>query len=153
MVAMLSPWQHNPEGVPAAIQQEDDGLLNMSDVDIWMWLRATTPARGVMVRQHILQLFGEASQWASLVNASKLPAPSGSKMQNSIWAIYEPGSQPSLEISMKDLAIQLGKQVGVTYTQLEEYAMHALAKTVHSTASQLRKRLHEMARSKDHLNH
>ena len=74
-------------------------------------------------------------------------------MWNSIQAVYEPGSQPSLEIPMKDLAIQLGKQVGVTYTQLEEYAMHALAKTVHSTASQLRKRLHEMARSKDHLNH
>ena len=103
-----------------------------------MWLRAITPTKGVMVRQHILQLFGEPSQWATLVNASKLPAPSGSEMCDSIQAIYEPGSQPPLEIPMKDLAIWLGKQVGVTYThtaQLEEYTMCALAKMVYSNAS------------------
>ena len=57
---------------------------------------------------------------------------------------------------MKDLAIWLGKQAGVTYThvaKLEEYTAHALAKTAHSSASQLRKHLHEMARTKDHLDH
>ena len=92
---MLSQWQHNPEGVSTTIQQADDGLLNTSNVDIWMWLRATTPTKGMMVRQPILQLLGEAGQWASLVNASKLPEPSGSEMQNSIQAVYKPGSQPS----------------------------------------------------------
>ena len=116
MMAMLSLWQHNPEGVPTTIQQEDDGSLNTSDVDIWMWLRATTPTKGMMVRQHILQLFGEASQWTSLVDVTKLPAPSGSEMWNSIRAVYKPRSQPSSEILMKDLAIWLGKQVGVTLT-------------------------------------
>ena len=105
MMAMLSLWQHSSEGVPTTIRQEDDGSLNISDVDIWMWLRATTPTKSVMVRQHILQLFGEAGQWALLVNPSKLPAPSSSKMWNAIWAVYEPRSQPSLEIPMKDLAI------------------------------------------------
>ena len=39
MQSMLHAWQHNPEGVPTAIRQEDDGLLNLSDVDIWMWLK------------------------------------------------------------------------------------------------------------------
>ena len=114
------------------------GTESLGSVDIiWMWLRATTPTKGMMVRQCILQLFSEASQWASLVNASELPAPSGSKMWNSIWAVYEPGSQPSLEIPMKDLAIWLGKQAGVTFThvaRLEEYAAHALAKTAHRSA-------------------
>ena len=38
MLVMLHSWQHNPEGVPAAIRQEDDSSLNLSDVDIWMWL-------------------------------------------------------------------------------------------------------------------
>ena len=118
-----------------------------------MWLRAT-PTKGMMVRQHILQLFSEAGQWASLVNASKLPVHSGSKMRNSIQAVYKPGSQPSSEIPMKDLAIWLGKQVGVTLTctaRLEEYAAHALDKTAHSSTSRLRKHLHEMARTKDCL--
>ena len=32
MQAMLSLWQHNLEGVPAAIWQEDDRSLNLSDV-------------------------------------------------------------------------------------------------------------------------
>ena len=80
---MLSSWQHNPEGVPTAIQQEDDGLLNLSDVDIWMWLKLITPSKGVMTRQQLMQLFGEVGQWASLVDASKLPAPHSSKLRNS----------------------------------------------------------------------
>ena len=156
MAVMLSQWQYNPEDVPAIIWQEDDSLLNTSDVDIWMWLRTITPTKGVMVRQHILQLFSEANQWASLVNTSELPVPSGSEMCNSIQATYEPGSQPPLEILMKDPAIWLGKQVGVTYTcvaQLEEYTMHALVKMAHSNTSQLGKHLHEMAKSKDCLNY
>ena len=73
MRSMLSSWQHNPEGVPTAIQQEDDGSLNLSNVDIWMWLKLITPSKGVMIRQWLMQLFGEASQWASLVDTSKLP--------------------------------------------------------------------------------
>ena len=129
MMAILSLWQHNLEGVPTAIWQEDDGSLNTSNVDIWMWMRATTPTRGVMVRQCILQLFSEASQWASLVDASELPVPSGSEMWKSIWAVYEPGSQPSLEIPMKDLAIWLGKQVGVTLTVIVLHFTNIL--TVH----------------------
>ena len=60
MMAMLSLWQHNPESVPTAIQQEDDGSLNTSNVDIWMW----SLTKGMVVRQHILKLFSEASQWA-----------------------------------------------------------------------------------------
>ena len=83
MQAMLSLWQHNPEGVPTTIQQEDDGSLNLSHVDIW-----------------------------------------------------------------------LGKQVGVTLThvaKLEEYAACALAKTAHSSTSQLGKHLHKTAWTKDCL--
>ena len=36
MWSMLYSWQHNPEGVPTTIRQEDDGSLNLSDVDIWI---------------------------------------------------------------------------------------------------------------------
>ena len=83
MQSMLHAWQHNTEGVPTAIQQEDDGSLNLSDVDSWMWLKIITPSKGVMIRQQLMQLFGEASQWASLVNTSKLLAPHSSKLHNS----------------------------------------------------------------------
>ena len=84
MQSMLHAWQCNPEGVPTAIRQEDDGSLNLSDVDIWMWLKIITPSKGVMIRRQLMQLFGEAGQWASLVDASKLPAPLSSELRNSM---------------------------------------------------------------------
>ena len=49
MQSMLHTWQRNPEGVPTAIQHEDNGSLNLSDVDIWMWLKIITPSKGVMI--------------------------------------------------------------------------------------------------------
>ena len=58
-------------------------------------------------------------------------------------------------MSLRDLAIWLGKYAGVNLTRttrIEEYAVRALAKTAHSSASRLGKRLHEMAWTKDHLN-
>ena len=82
---------------------------------IWMWLRAITPTKGVVVRQCILQLFSEAGQWASLINANELLAPSSSELRDSIQATYEPGTQLPSEILMKDQAIWLGKYVGMTY--------------------------------------
>ena len=58
-------------------------------------------------------------------------------------------------MSLRDLAIWLGKYAGVTLThaaRIEEYAVHALAKMAHSSTSQLGKHLHETARTKDCLN-
>ena len=135
---MLSLWQHNPEGVPTAIQQEDDRSLNLSDVDIWMWLKLITPAKGVMIRQQLMQLFGEAGQWASLVNARKLPTPRSSELCNSTQTEYKFVSQLKVDMLLKDLAIWLGKCAGVTLTcaaKIEEYVVHALAKMAHSSAS------------------
>ena len=102
---MLHAWQHNPEGVPTAIRQEDDGSLNLSDVDIWMWLKIITPSKGMMIRQRLMQLFGEAGQWASLVDTNKLPAPHSSKLRNSTRTEYKFMSLLKAEMSLRDLAI------------------------------------------------
>ena len=117
---MLHAWQHNPEGVPTAIQQEDDRSLNLSDVDIWMWLKIITPSKGVMIRQQLMQLFGEASQWASLVDASKLPTPLSSELHNSTPTEYKFVSLLKAEMSLRDLAMWLGKYAGVTLPALPE---------------------------------
>ena len=153
---MLSSWQHNPEGVPTTIQQEDDGSLNLSDVDIWMWLKLITPSKGMMIRQQLMQLFGEVGQWASLVDTSKLLTPRSSKLRNSTQTEYKFMSQLKADMLLKDLAIWLGKCVKVTHThvaKIEEYVVHALAKTVHSSTSQLGKHLHKTAWTKDRLDH
>ena len=145
---MLHAWQHNPKGVPTAIQQEDDRSLNLSG------LKIITPSKGMMIRQWLMQLFGEAGQWASLVDASKLPAPHSRKLRNSMRTEYKFVSLLKAEMSLRDLAMWLGKYAGVTLTRaarIEEYTVHALAKMAHSSTSQLGKHLHEMAWTKDHL--
>ena len=91
-----------------------------------------------MVRQWIMQLFGEAGQWASLVDASKLLAPSGNELYNAPQTEHKFMSLLKADMPLKDLAIWLRKHTGVTLTRtarIEEYAVHALAKTVHSSAS------------------
>ena len=58
------------------------------------------------------------------------------------------------EMSLRDLAMWLGKYVGVNLTRaarIEVYMTRALAKTAHSSTSRLGKCLHEMAWTKDHL--
>ena len=71
----------------------------------------------MMMRQWLMQLFGEASQWASLVDVSKLPAPCSSKLRNSAQTECKSGSQLTVDMLPKDLAIWLGKQAGVTLTR------------------------------------
>ena len=59
-----------------------------------------------------------------------------------------------VDMPLKDLATWLGQYAGVTLThtsKIEEYVVHALAKTAHSSASQPGKHLHEMAQTKDRL--
>ena len=153
---MLHSWQRNPEGVPAAIRQEDDSSLNLSDVDIWMWLKRITPSKGVMMRQRLMPLFGEAGQWASLVDTCKLPEQHGSELCNSTRTEYKFMSLLTADMSLRDLALWLGKYAGVTTTcvaRVEEYTTRVLAKMVHSSTSRLGKRLHETARTKDRLDH
>ena len=61
-----------------------------------------------------------------------------------------------VDMPLKDLATWLGQYVGVTLTRatkIEEYMVHALAKTAHSSASLLGRCLHETAQTKDCLNH
>ena len=58
------------------------------------------------------------------------------------------------DMLLKDLATWLGQYAGVMLThatKIEEYVVHALSKTTHSSASLLGKHLHEMARTKDCL--
>ena len=107
-----------------------------------------------MIRQQLMQLFGEASQWASLVNASKLPAPHSRELCSSTQTEYKFMSLLKADMPLKDLVTWLCQYAGVTLThatKIEEYMPHALAKTAHSSASRLGKHLHEMAWTKDCL--
>ena len=85
-----------------------------------------------------MQLFGEASQWVSLVDASKLPAPHSSKLRSSTRTESKFMSLLKADMPLKDLATWLGQYAGVSLThatKIEEYAAHALAKMAHSSTS------------------
>ena len=114
-------------------------------------MKIITPSKGVMIRQQLMQLFGEASQWASLVDTSKLLAPLSIELCNSTQTEDKFVSLLKAYMSLRDLAMWLGKYTGVILThtaRIEEYAVRALAKTAHSSASRLGKCLHEMARTR-----
>ena len=101
-----------------------------------------------------MQLFSEAGQWASLVDTCKLPEQHGSKLHNSTRTEYKFVSLLTADMSLRDLALWLGKYAGVTTTcaaRVEEYTTRVLAKMAHSSTSRLGKRLHETARTKDRL--
>ena len=101
-------------------------------------MKIITPSKGVMIRQQLMQLFGEGGQWASLVDTSKLPAPHSSKLRKFTLTEYKFVSLLKAEISLRDLAIWLGKYAGVNITcaaRIEEYMACALAKTAHSSTS------------------
>ena len=109
-----------------------------------------------MIRQWLMELFGEAGQWASLVDAGKLLSPHSSELHSSTRTEYKFMSLLKADMPLKDVATWLGQYVGVTLThttKIEEYVVHALAKTAHSSTSQLGKCLHKMAQTKDCLDH
>ena len=68
-------------------------------------MKSITPNKGMMIRQWLMQLFGEAGQWASLVDASKLPTPRSSKLRHSAQTEYKFMSQLTVDMALKDLAI------------------------------------------------
>jgi hypothetical protein len=73
IVAILRGWQHNPEGVPAPIRGESDGTLNISDIDVWMWLRKLSPkSRPAMLRAPLISLFSDPGRFNDLVEAREL---------------------------------------------------------------------------------
>jgi hypothetical protein len=75
IVTVLLGWQHNPEGVPLLICGESDGMLNISDIDVWMWLKRLSPKSWPVntslrapLRVPLISLFSEPGQWSDLVN-------------------------------------------------------------------------------------
>ena len=74
---LLRGWQLNPDGVPPAVCQEDDGTMHPLDIDIWMWVQAIAPKTTPAFRQMIWKLFQQPGQWAALVGTSYIPHPLG----------------------------------------------------------------------------
>jgi hypothetical protein len=70
IVAVLQSWQHNPEGIPLPIRGEPDGTLNISDIDIWMWLKKLSlksRPTNAMLWVSLISFFSELGRWSGLI--------------------------------------------------------------------------------------
>ena len=141
IAVVLKKWEYNPEGVPAAIQQEKDGGLNYIDVYIWMWLKVFLPKKGyVPLQQQVLKLFSMEGYWAAMVHDQVYVSPQGDMLQALVKLQYDPGDQKPEDIPFKGLAKWLGQWSGMTRDHavwVEGYTSHALSGGVHSNTSLL----------------
>ena len=90
---LLRGWQLNPDGVPPAVCQEDDGTMNLLDVDIWMWVQVIAPnVAAPTFKQVIWKLFQQPGHWAVLVGNQHIPPPVGDTLWSLIRQSYEWGA-------------------------------------------------------------
>jgi hypothetical protein len=71
IVTVLHGWKHNPEGIPLPIRGESDGTLNISDIDVWMWLKKLSPKSrpvSMSLKAPLISLFIKPGRWSDLVN-------------------------------------------------------------------------------------
>ena len=141
IVEVLKKWEHNPKGVLTAIQQELDGSLNYTDVDIWMWLKAVLPKKGyTLLQQQVLKLFSKPGHWASLVQDQAYVIPKGDMLQASVKLWFDAGAQKLTNVPFKGLAKWLGQCVGMTKDHaqwVEAHGIHTLSGEAHRNASLL----------------
>ena len=89
---LLRGWQVNPDGVPPAIHQEEDGLMNLLNVDIWLWMQTIAPSIAPVVFKWVLwKIFQEKGQWATLTKGITPPSLVGDTLRSSIKCQFDWG--------------------------------------------------------------
>ena len=93
---LLRGWQLNPDGVPPAVRQEDDGTMNRLDVDIWMWVQVIAPKVAAPAFKRVIwKLFQHPGHWAALVGNQRIPPPMGDTLRSSIRQPFDCGTHSS----------------------------------------------------------
>jgi hypothetical protein len=85
IINVLQGWRHNPEGVPLPIHRESNGTLNISDIDIRMWLKKLSPKGwpiSALLRPLLISLFSEPGQWSDLIDPRECPTPQGDTLRS-----------------------------------------------------------------------
>jgi hypothetical protein len=95
---VLRGWQHNLERVPAPIHGESDRTLNVSDINVWMWLKKLSPKSwptNVTLRVPLISLFSEPGQWSDLVDTHECLTLQGDTLWSSITLPFPIGGHNS----------------------------------------------------------
>jgi hypothetical protein len=109
IVTMLLSWQHTLEGVPAPIHCKSDGKLNISDIDVWMWLKKLSPKSrptNAMLRAPLISLFSEPGRWIDLVDTQECLTPQGDNLRSSIRLTFPIAGRDTSTIPLADVVIK-----------------------------------------------
>jgi hypothetical protein len=131
---VLLGWQHNPEGIPLPIHGVSDGTLNISDIDVWMWLKKLFPMSwpvNVSLRAPLISLFSELGRWSDLVNSQECLTPQGATLRSSIRSPFAIAECDMSTILLGELARWLARCGGLSpnrVPRIEAYAARLLSK-------------------------
>jgi hypothetical protein len=134
IVTMLCDWQHNPEGVPLLICGESDGMLNISDIDVWMWLKKLSPKSqptNATMWASLISLFSEPGRLSSLVDAQGCLTPQAETLRASIMSPFPIAGHDTSTIPLSELARWLARYGGLTpdrVPHIEAYIARFLSK-------------------------
>ena len=120
-------WLMNPISLPHPICQDEHGLLNKDDIDVWLWLQAIVlehNPKGVF--DHALwPIFQQPGRWNTLVGGMLYALVTPDTLQVSVTACWT-WPEGSVVVDPEALAAWLGMYVGVTpmwaHFTLEPYA-------------------------------
>jgi hypothetical protein len=141
IVAVLLGWHHNAEGVPAPICGESDGTQNISDIDVWMWLKKLSPKSrptNATLRVPLISLFSEPGRWIDLVDTRECLTPQGDTLRSSITSTFPIVGSDTSTIMLAEIARWLARCGGLTpdhVLRVEAYVMCFLSKEVCNPAA------------------
>ena len=105
----------NPIGLPCPICQDEHGLLNQDDIDVWLWLWAIVPEHNPKgVFDHALwPIFQQSGRWNMLVGGMLYASVTPDTLQVSMTARWA-WPKGSIIVDPEALVAWLGMFAGVT---------------------------------------
>jgi hypothetical protein len=134
IVTVLWGWQHNPESIPLLIHSESDRMLNISDIDVWMWLKKLSPKSrptNATLWASLVGLFSEPGRWSGLVDSWECLTPQAENIRVSITSPFPIAGRNMSTIQLSELARWLAWYGGLTpdrVPHIEEYITCFLSK-------------------------
>ena len=104
-------------GLPCPIRQDEHGLLNQDDIDVWLWLWAVIPEHNPKEAfDHTFwPIFQQPGRWNTLVGGMSYASVTPDTLQASVTACWT-WPEGSVVVDPEALAAWLGMYVGVTPT-------------------------------------
>ena len=131
---LLRGWQLNPDGVPPAVRQEDDGTMHLLDVDIWM-LGASNCTQNsyTCLSADDLEAVPATRAMGSPGWNQLYPPTHWDTLQSSIQRLYEWGVHTACTVPIGELALWLAESAGIT-TECAQWIEHFAARVASGEA-------------------